>query len=77
MNGKQLHSQVRKLPVQDQERLALRILQDLRGQDTDATIDPAWLAEAERRWRELNTGVTRGIPAASVMRSVTRQRVAL
>ena len=50
------------LPTEEREHLVERLLQSLQGEPLPA-IDPAWIAEAERRYRELKSGQVRAVPA--------------
>lgn len=55
--------------LSDQERLSLlrSLIADLDG-PADADVDEAWLAEAERRDREFESGTVQSIPAEDVFR---------
>ncbi len=55
------------LPAEERARLALRLLASLEETvESTAEIEALWLAEAERRFRELRDGVVQGIPARDV-----------
>jgi hypothetical protein len=55
------------LPAEDRARLALRLLASLEETlESPAEIDKLWVAEADRRFRELRDGVVQGIPARVV-----------
>ena len=63
--GRELESKALKLPRKERARLAERLISSL-DPDSDADADKLWLEEAERRLDELESGRTRGIPAAEV-----------
>ena len=55
------------LPAEERARLALRLLASLEETiESAAEIEELWVAEAERRFRELRDGVVPGIPAREV-----------
>lgn len=60
------------LPPEDREALVERLLRSL-GQKAVPEIDPAWLAEAERRYREYKEGRVQGIPGARVFEEVRQE----
>ncbi len=55
--------------LSDEQRLALlrTLIAELDG-PADAGVDEAWLAEAERRDREIESGAVESIPAEDVFR---------
>jgi hypothetical protein len=55
--------------LSDEQRLVLlrSLIADLDG-PPDADVEEAWLAEAERRDRELESGTVQSIPAEDVLR---------
>lgn len=56
-----------RLPPEDRARLAVDLLASLEGSvESPEEIEKLWLAEAERRFRELKDGVVQGIPAQEV-----------
>jgi putative addiction module component (TIGR02574 family) len=56
-----------RLPPEDRARLAVQLLASLEGDvESPEEIEKLWLAEAERRFRELRDGVVEGIPAGEV-----------
>lgn len=56
-----------RLPPEDRARLAVDLLASLEGSvESPEEIEKLWLAEAERRFRELRDGVVQGIPAQEV-----------
>ena len=60
------------LPPEDRELLVeslLRSLQDSAGTD----IDPAWIAEAERRYREYRSGQVQAIPGDGLFDQIRQE----
>ena len=49
------------LRPEDRERLVEQLLRSLRG-SAEAETDPDWIAEAERRYREVKSGQVQAIP---------------
>ena len=68
-----LEDQLLKLDARDRARLAELLLASLDGSDAD--VEAQWADEAERRLRELRSGVVAGIPADEVF-ARTRARLA-
>jgi hypothetical protein len=63
------------LPAEDRARLALRLLASLEETlESPAEIDKLWVAEADRRFRELRDGVVQGIPARVVFAELRAKR---
>ena len=60
-----------RLPEPDQVELAAELLAHLEG-ETDADVDAAWGAEIERRTREIDHGLVKGIPWSAVKRAAAR-----
>ena len=55
------------LSDEDRARLAVRLLASLEDEaGSPEEIERLWVAEAERRFRELRDGVVQGIPARDV-----------
>jgi putative addiction module component (TIGR02574 family) len=55
------------LSEEDRARLAVRLLASLEDEaGSPEEIEKLWVAEAERRFRELRDGVVQGIPARDV-----------
>lgn len=55
------------LPDEDRARLAVRLLASLEDEaGSPEEIEKLWVAEAERRFRELRDGVVQGIAARDV-----------
>ena len=56
-----------RLPEEDRARLAVRLLTSLEEEsESPKAIEKLWIAEAERRFEELRTGVVWGTPAREV-----------
>ncbi len=68
----ELKSTVSGLPVPERAELAHYLLLSLETPDDGAAED--WLAIAERRVNEIQTGQVTGIPAEQVMESLGRSR---
>ncbi|OGV70549.1 MAG: addiction module protein [Lentisphaerae bacterium RIFOXYB12_FULL_65_16] len=60
-----------RLPQQERAFLADRLLGSL-GDEALSDVDAAWVAEAERRYREYKTGKRRPIPASQVFAAADR-----
>jgi hypothetical protein len=63
----EIEQDVRALSEQDRLALLRSLIADLDG-PADADVDNAWLDEAERRDRKLESGATASIPAEEVFR---------
>ena len=63
---KDLESQALQLPADARARLAERLLASL-DSETDAQVEALWLAEAERRLDELESGRAIGVRADEVI----------
>jgi len=64
-----------RLPAEDRARLAVRLLSSLEGTtESPEQIEKLWIAEAERRFRELRDGVVQGIPAREVFAELRTKR---
>jgi putative addiction module component (TIGR02574 family) len=66
MTAKQIESAAVKLPRRERERIANRLLESL-GPELEKQILDAWVAEAERRDRELDDGSEVALPYEEVM----------
>jgi putative addiction module component (TIGR02574 family) len=73
MKVKDLIEEAVSLPVEERTLLVESLLRSLNP--TDAEIDKAWAAEAERRLEELRAGTVRSIPADEVFAAI-RERFA-
>ena len=61
-----IEKQARKLPAAERERLAERLLAQMKDERLTA-VDEAWVAEAERRFSAWKQKKTRSIPAAKAI----------
>ena len=59
----QLENEAQSLPREERARLAEALIASL---DEEAEMERAWLAEAERRAAELDSGAVESIPAEGV-----------
>ena len=69
----ELKEEVRALSEQDKHLLLAELIAELDGgpgEQVDPSIEAAWIAEAERRRREIIEGKVKGIPAAQVFADV-------
>ena len=60
-----IEEEIRALAPAEQERLLRTLLEELEG-PTDPDVERAWLAEVQRRSRELDEGKVKPIPADEV-----------
>jgi putative addiction module component (TIGR02574 family) len=67
-----LERDVLRLPVRERAFLADRLLSSLGRKDVLTDVDEAWIAEAERRYKEHKAGKRKSIPAADVFREADR-----
>jgi len=64
-----------RLPAEDRARLAVRLLSSLEATtESPEEIEKLWIAEAERRFREMRDGVVQGIPAREVFAELRAKR---
>jgi putative addiction module component (TIGR02574 family) len=70
MRAKEIEAAAIKLPKRERLRLARRLLKTLPVEEgkEDPEILDAWIAEAERRADELESGTVIGVPAADVLK---------
>jgi putative addiction module component (TIGR02574 family) len=61
----EIEKEIRALKPDDQEQLLRALLEELDG-PADPDVERAWLAEAQRRSQELDSGVVEAIPAEEV-----------
>jgi hypothetical protein len=61
----EIKKEIRALEPDDQEHLLRALLEELYG-PADPDVGGAWLAEAEQRRQELDSGVVETIPAEDV-----------
>jgi Putative addiction module component len=62
----EIEAEIRALEPNDQEHLLKALLEELDG-PADPDVDRAWLEEAQRRSRELDSGAVETIPANEVI----------
>jgi hypothetical protein len=62
----EIEREIRALGPGDQEHLLRALLEELDG-PPDPDVEQAWLKEAQRRSRELDTGVVKPTPAEEVI----------
>jgi hypothetical protein len=62
----EIETEIRALEPNDQEHLLKPLLEELDG-PADPDVDRAWLEEAQRRSRELDSGAVEAIPANEVI----------
>lgn len=64
-----------RLPAEDRARLAVRLLSSLEETtESPEEIEKLWIAEAERRLKELRDGVAEGTPARKVFAELRAKR---
>ena len=63
LTREQLENEAQSLPREERARLAEALIASL---DEEAEMERAWLAEAERRAAELDSGAVESIPAEDV-----------
>ncbi len=62
----EIEREIRGLKPDEQERLLRALVEELDG-PPDPGVEPAWLEEAQRRGRELDSGAVTAIPAEEVL----------
>ncbi len=60
------------LSAEEREHLVERLLQSLQ-EEAVAAIDPAWVAEAERRYRELKSGQVQAVPGDGLFDQIRQE----
>ena len=60
------------LPAAEREHLVEQLLRSLRD-DAVPDIDPAWIAEAERRYRELESGQVQALPGEGLIDQIRQE----
>ncbi len=60
------------LPAEEREQLVERLLRSLQS-ETLSAIDPAWIAEAERRYQELKSGEVQAIPGDGLFDQIRQE----
>lgn len=67
-----VEDQAARLPHQARARLALRLIESLEpGRDED--VDGLWAAEAERRLRDYDSGLTYAVDAEEALAEIERE----
>lgn len=71
----EIENKALRLPPEDRARLAVRLLASLEETaESPEEIEKLWIAEAERRFQELRSGVVQGIPAREVFTELRSKR---
>lgn len=65
----QIQDEIRELSASEKEAL-VRVLSEDLDEPTDPAIDAAWLAEAQRRSREIDEGTVSCLPADDIFRRI-------
>jgi len=65
MSAEELETEALKLPADERERLAIRLLSSV---ESRLEFEAEWIEEVERRARELDEGAVETIPADQVIR---------
>ncbi len=60
------------LPAEEKEHLVEKLLQSLHS-ETLSTIDPAWITEAERRYREVKSGQVQAVPGDGLFDQIRQE----
>ena len=64
-----------RLSAEDRARLAVSLLSSLEGtKESPDEIEKLWIAEAERRFQELRSGIVQGVPASEVFAELRTKR---
>ena len=66
----ELVSQAKRLSVEDRELLLLRLEVELAPESVDATVEAAWVAEAERRVDAVDRGEMGTVPWDAVRKGL-------
>jgi putative addiction module component (TIGR02574 family) len=66
---RQIQEEIRELSASEKEALVRVLLDDL-DEPTDPAIDAAWLAESQRRSKEIDDGTVSCVPAEDVFRRI-------
>lgn len=67
-----LEKQARKLPATERERLAERLLLQMKGEPL-TVVDEAWVAEAEKRFAVWKRKATKTLLASKVLRDIRKE----
>ena len=68
----ELETEIRGLASEEKVRLLESLIEDLDG-SPERGVEEAWLSEAQRRSREIDSGEVRAIPASEVFAHVRAQ----
>lgn len=68
-----LEKQVRKLPATERERLAERLLAQMKNERLTAVVDETWVAEAEKRFSTWKRKTTKAISAEKALRDIRKE----
>ncbi len=60
------------LPTEEREHLVEKLLQSLRSEALSA-IDPSWITEAERRYREVKSGQVQPVPGDGLFDQIRQE----
>jgi putative addiction module component (TIGR02574 family) len=63
----EISAQALKLPLRERVKLAQRLVSSL-DDKVENDVEKLWVAEAERRLKELHSGKVKGIPAAEAFK---------
>jgi putative addiction module component (TIGR02574 family) len=67
--AEKLKAELATLPAEDRAELAHFLMESLdEDEKADLDWDAAWTAELERRWKEIESGKEKGVPADEVFR---------
>lgn len=66
-----IEQEIRTLSASDKEELLRVLLEELDG-PSDASVDKAWLDEAQRRSREIDSGSVSCTPADEVLEKIDK-----
>jgi putative addiction module component (TIGR02574 family) len=67
LTADQIEAEALNLPLHERARIAEALIASL---DEDAEIEVAWASVIDRRVRELDSGLVKGIPAEDVFREI-------
>ena len=67
-----LEKQARRLPATERERLAERLLAEMKYESLTA-VDEAWVAEAERRFSAWKRKATKTVSAEKALRDIRKE----
>jgi len=69
----QLIDEALALSDSDRATLASLLLKSLESEELDPDVESAWAQEAERRWREIESGTVKTIPWEDVKARLLKQ----